>query len=115
MYTRSYPERGTDIPEGYVGAAVPPKDDDTSSDSHYIDTGKNPWEEPPPSAEDTPASKSVLPFSGLFDGLFKNGRFSLQSIGFEEILIIAAAAYMLMSRDGDRECGIMLLVLLFIA
>lgn len=112
MYTRSYPERESEIPEGYRGSAVSPSE----GDGHYIEGTKNPWEvEPPPTEEAAEASKSISPFSGLFGGLFQNGRFSLQSIGFEEILIIAAAAYMLMSRDGDRECGIMLLVLLFIA
>ncbi len=113
MYTRSYPERGTDIPEGYVGAAV--GSTDKSADSHYIDGTKNPWEnEPTQTEEGVPASKNTLGFSGILGSLFQNGRFNLQFIGFEEILIIAAAAYMLMSKDGDRECGIMLLVLLFI-
>ncbi len=111
MYTRSYPERGTDIPEGYVGSAISPEE---NTGGTYIDGGRNPWENDPQD-EGVPVSKNLSPLSGLFGGLFQNGRFSLQSVGFEEILIIAAAAYMLMSRDGDRECGIMLLVLLFIA
>ena len=114
MYTRSYPERGTEIPEGYGGTAVGSPEKGT--DTHYIDSTRNPWEEEPKhSEEDIQTSKNAPLFSGILGGLFQNGRFSLQSIGFEEILIIAAAAYMLMSRDGDRECGIMLLVLLFIA
>ena len=112
MYTRSYPERESEIPEGYHGSAVSPHESEPS----YIDGTRNPWEtEPTVQDEATEASKRTSPISEIFGGIFQNGRFSLHSIGFEEILIIAAAAYMLMSRDGDRECGIMLLVLLFIA
>ena len=115
MYQRSYPERGHDaIPEGYGGSAVARPEPESEP---YIEENKNPWER---STESTgtevkgePKGDSVL--TGLFSGLFPNGRFSLQNIGFEEILIIAAAAYMLLSRDGDRECGIMLFILLFIS
>lgn len=114
MYARSYPERGTEIPDGYAGSAM--QSDDGKTDGSYIDSGRNPWEADPSQSEtEVSASAGISPLSGLFGGLFQNGRFNLQSIGVEEILIIAAAAYMLLSQDGDRECGIMLLVLLFIA
>ena len=112
MYTRSYPERASEIPEGYAGAAVP---SESVADERYIESSKNPWEKEPPTEESVPASRGASPLSSILGGLFQNGRFSLQSIGFEEVLIIAAAAYMLLSADGDRECGIMLLILLFIA
>ena len=39
---------------------------------------------------------------------------SLDKIGFEEILIIAIAAFLFFSADGDRECALILLALLLI-
>ena len=112
MYTRAYPEKPSELPDGYVGTAM----SGDGAERDYIDNTKNPWEKEAKEAkDDLPVSKGVSPLTDLFGGLFKNGRFSLQSIGVEEVLIIAAAAYMLLSRDGDKECGIMLLVLLFIS
>ena len=112
MYTRTYPEKPSEIPDGYKGTAM---SDTERTDAGYIG-GANPWETAGVSdGESTEASARATEMGGILGGLFQNGRFSLQSIGFEEILIIAAAAYMLMSRDGDRTCGIMLLVLLFIS
>ena len=50
---------------------------------------------------------------GLFDcgGFFKDGHLSL---GTEEILIIGIALLLLFNKSGDKECAIMLLLLLFI-
>ena len=39
---------------------------------------------------------------------------SLDKIGFEEILIIAIAAFLFFSADGDKECALILLALLLI-
>ena len=56
-----------------------------------------------------------LPFSNLFPaklgGIFKGGGFK---IGGEELLIIALSLFLLFSKDGDKECALMLLGLLFI-
>ena len=40
--------------------------------------------------------------------VFKNG------FGTEEILILALAAFLLFSKDGDKECAIILLLVLFL-
>jgi hypothetical protein len=59
-------------------------------------------------------------FSGLSDipilsSLFGSAKgFSLDSIGIEEILIIATAAFLFFSKDGDKECALILLLILFI-
>jgi len=112
MYSRAYPEKVSGaVPEGYGGSAI--SEDNSPPESRYIaEESKNPWErEGEPESIPTGAGLGGL---GIFSELFRGGRLNLKAIGFEEILIIAAAAYMLMSRDGDRECGIMLLILLFI-
>ena len=56
--------------------------------------------------------KNLFKSLGEGDGY---GRFSLPKIGKEEILIIAMAAFLLFSKDGDKECAIMLILLLLVA
>ena len=103
MYTRPYNSSGLtiDIPDNYDGSMLgaditEPVHSDVQSTDEMCNT------------------RPALPFSGLFGGLFKNGKFSLQSLEFEDLLIIGIALYMLLSKDGDIECGILLLLLLFI-
>ena len=125
MYTRSYDEKlGIVIPESYGGTLL--KDDDTrQKDTDYTDESSiqanaNPWEnervhnENLDESEPTFSLLSALPFRNFFGDIFKNGKFSLQKIGTEEILIIATAAFLLFSKNGDKECAIMLLLLLFL-
>ncbi len=116
MYTRSYPERGGGVlPEGYSGSAIREEREDELPRTEA--ENKNPWETDdvaePVSAEAKRDPLGLLG-GGFISELFHGGRLNLRAIGFEEILIIAAAAYMLISRDGDRECGVMLLILLLI-
>jgi len=117
MYTRSYQDEpeALAIPEGYSGTSI---------------TGRlhNTPTEPPEPCEpkergDEALAESAGLFSGLtsklglgnlFGGIFGDGKFGLSKIGTEELLIIAAAAFLFFSRDGDKECAILLLLLLFI-
>ena len=57
---------------------------------------------------------SKLPFGSFLSDIGKNSKFSLQKIGTEEILIIATAAFLFFAKEGDKECAIMLLLLLFL-
>ena len=54
-----------------------------------------------------------LPFGNLFSSLpfFKGGR---MSFGTEELIICAIALFLLFSQGGDKECAIMLFLLLWI-
>ena len=127
MYTRTYNENIGEIiiPERYGGTSFGQKDNSEEREE-IIPTeksAKNPWEneeihtESPQKNEETvetAAQPSKLLFGGLFSNIFKNGNFSLQKIGKEEILIIATAAFLLFSKEGDKECAIMLILLLFL-
>ena len=124
MYTRSYTEDVGEIliPEKYGGTSFvqgPSRD----APGELGDGGKNPWEkqdihtsEDESKEESAPTSasptKSAIPT--FLSGIFKNGSFGLQKIGKEEILILATAAFLLFSKEGDKECAIMLLLLLFL-
>ena len=125
MYTRSYDEKlGIVIPESYGGTLLREDDahvgnNDQMEESDVL-SNKNPWENERVHnenlAESEPAFSllGALPFRNFFGDIFKNGKFSLQKIGTEEILIIATAAFLLFSKNGDKECAIMLLLLLFL-
>ena len=47
----------------------------------------------------------------LLDGITQR----IRNIGTEEILILAIGAFLFFSKEGDKECAIMLLLLLFVA
>ncbi len=136
MYTRSYTEEnsGILIPESYGGTALR---DSGFSESEDVEEKMSEYQEPiqresTPPREDSdsvhtsgvPKSEgdsvlgslfSKLPIGNIFGNIFGNGKFSLQNIGIEEILILATAAFLFFSKEGDKECAIMLMLLLFIA
>lgn len=114
MYSRSfYPPEGAvpALPESYDGTLF------TENHDH-----PSPTLESEVSAETSavPASSEAVKTSSLFPNLFGGGGIFgaggfLSDIGIEEILIIAVAAFLFLSNDGDIECAIMLVLLLFIA
>ena len=130
MYTRSYDDKmGIVIPESYGGTLLREETSPTSQGDKNVDHkeephGKNPWEKEEIHSEESEKSKPVFSFlpnlniNGLFGNISKDKSFSLQniikSIGTEEILIVATAVFLLFSKDGDKECAIMLLLLLFL-
>ena len=134
MYTRSYQNEEKDsvkIPEGYDGIAF--RENEKASEETVAEDAlkspplRAPWDEvkdSPAVAEPTMAhpikNDSFLSglfgkfnFGGLFErgGLFKNGHINL---GSEEILLIGVALLLLFNKSGDKECAIMLLLLLFV-
>ena len=123
MYTRTYADdhSGILIPDSYGGTAL--SQPHTQQRQPDEDNGKNPWEEAqtmtssePAEPESTQASAepTKLHMPAFLTNIFKNSNFGLQKIGTEEILIIAAAAFLLFSKDGDKECAIILLLILFL-
>lgn len=124
MYSRSfYPSEVSTPPENYNGTAF--------SEPAPIYEASVPEPEPPEEATVSTVSENIsenrqkseptglfsLPFlSGLFGGSEHKGSLGglFSSIGIEEILIIAVAAFLFFSKDGDTECAILLLLLLFV-
>ncbi len=116
MYSRSYYNEENESqrpPENYNGTVFIEKE------------SAAPIEEP--STESSKVMAEGKSGGGFFRGLPRSiplpaflGRLGLSSlsmpeIGTEEILIIAAAAYLFFSKDGDKECAIILLLLLFVS
>lgn len=110
MYTRSYNEDGIrTIPEGYSGTML----DDTE---HIPEVDKEIREQHEAHGKDesAPAMSWLGKLGGGFSSLFDIPLFKNMKIGTEELLIGATALFLLFSKNGDKECAIMLLLLLFI-
>ncbi len=131
MYTRPYNDEGHGIviPESYGGTLLRESEKATDKsevpkESSYDSLGKNPWEEDRRESTEevhknddsveTFSLLSKLPFGHFLTNINKNNKFTLQKMGVEEILIIATAAFLFFTKDGDKECAIMLLLLLFL-
>ncbi len=126
MYTRSFftEENKPAVPENYDGTAFSKAQEKETK----TEEASSPFV-PPVFEEKLPHESTAKVFSGLssimerlpFKNLFsifpiKNGEDGKGfRLGTEEILICAAALYMFFSRNGDKECAIMLFILLFIS
>lgn len=103
MYTRSYPEDDIrSVPDGYVGNAF----------REEIERTEEKEDRKEESVSAGSFLEKLLPTSlgNIFSGnLLKNFH-----LGWEELLILGVAALLFFSRDGDKECALMLLLLIFI-
>ena len=102
MYTGRYSSDGdVEIPEGYDGTMLSERDEVNAPDIE---------------AREPSTTAGIL--SGIFPGgIEKILGFPILKdfkIGIEEILIGATALFLLTSRNGDKECALMLLLLLFV-
>ena len=107
MYTRNYYETESHAPDGYDGVAMRKEE----REPIYTDEAAEVFRENPQPAEKEVTAGGLL--SGLF-GKLHIGIPSLDKIGYEEILILGVAAFLLFSADGDKECALLLLLLLLI-
>ena len=110
MYQRTYPE-GYSIPENYSGIAL---DECASSPTQTVDEVHS---DPCPVCEETPCSVGAKKRSPLLEkALSLWGRLPFHPPRFEgeDLLILGIAALLFFSKDGDKECALLLLILLFI-
>lgn len=125
MYTRSYfaEESKSAVPENYDGNAFPK----AQTNEPAAEEVTNPFIPPrfDEGREEETVNKSSFGVSSIMEKLpiknlssifpfLKGGHNGKFDFGTEEILICAAALYMFFSKNGDKECAIMLLILLFI-
>lgn len=115
MYSRNY------YPEEQEHVTLPDNYDGTAFSDHAVDQSAK--SEAKPQFTEEHHDDTVLASIGkssLFSGLFGKGAFlgieglKMPKIGTEEILIIATAAFLFFSKNGDRESALILLLLLFI-
>ena len=124
MYSRSYypdsPDR-VNLPENYDGTAFMERRDAEAADpveAPYTENSETHREQAEPVGSRLLSGVGGIPIlSGLFDkgGLLGGLGLKMPSIGTEEILILATAAFLFFSKNGDRECALILLLLLFIS
>lgn len=104
MYTRDYTDgERLEVPMGYGGTLL---------DGREI--GEESGQEHEESAPAGASPSHAHGLGGLFSRLPLGNFLSGIHIGWEELLIIAAALFLFLSKDGDKECAIMLAILLFI-
>ena len=123
MYTRNYypdtQERLTP-PENYDGCAF--IESSSAPSEATLEASYNECE----NSENKIGQREKTVSAGLGDipflsGLFGKGsllgglNLKMPTIGTEEILILATAAFLFFSRDGDKECAILILILVFLA
>ena len=111
MYSRPYydeGERSVNLPDNYMGVAF---SESVESDASVSECSSHPEQKCTFTERE---EKSAAQRSSLFGegSIFAN--LKLPEIGLEEILIIATAAFLFISKDGDRECAVMLLLLLLV-
>ena len=120
MYSRSfYPTEAALPPENYGGIAFSEGQTEEVLQPECADTAETAAEAcescSAPSGEESQGS--LFSLSGI-TSLFKGGIFSgsgfLSDLKTEDILIIAVAAFLLFSKDGDIETAILLILLLFV-
>lgn len=108
MYTRNYYETDeSTAPSGYDGIAMRKEE----REPYYENEDTKAFA---PSPTNEPKGGGI---EGLLSGIFGKlhiGIPSLDKIGYEEILILGVAAFLLFSADGDKECALILLLLLLI-
>ncbi len=115
MYTREYESEGAKIliPESYGGVAFNENESSPSreeAEGEAVAASVHTEKEEPCDSKSASALMSRLPFGNHIGKLL--GDFKL---GTEEIIIIAAAAFLLFSKERDIECALILIALLFIS
>lgn len=112
MYTRSYYPDTTELPENYGGMAMRP--DEPIEENCATESERSESASITHDSVSTGLAKSPV-FSSLFSRLGGLTRpLGIEKIGTEELLIIGVALYLLFSKSGDKECAIILLLLLLV-
>ena len=130
MYSRSYypdSQERLSLPDNYDGTAFMERDvareNDCVQEISFGDTQGSETDTPVHKMIDERSDKGIFSSLGkspLLSGIFaKNGLLgsmglTMPNIGTEEILILATAAFLFFSKNGDRECALILLLLIFI-
>ncbi|MBQ8689613.1 MAG: hypothetical protein IJ515_04540 [Clostridia bacterium] len=135
MYTRTYyqGDERINVPENYDGCAFTDGVEGNMgrtniqpavAEPKISPTDMPPTSESPDEEKDEAEEASAGVFSFLTKLPFKNflgdklgflPRLENFKVGTEELLIGALALFLLFSKDGDKECAIILLLALFIA
>lgn len=115
MYAQSYRDaKGLSIPEGYDGTAISTETEEKMTSSQSERKNATAESVSVGASEVKRGFLSELPFGNILSGILGKANFGLHKIGFEEILLAIGALYLFFAKDGDKECAIMLAILLFI-
>ena len=118
MYSRSdYADEATrvSLPENYDGTAFMERVPEEITEVAFIEPEKEKIVEASSQNDGLVGGFGKIPIlSSLFGQGTGLGSLKMPSIGVEEILILATAAFLFFSKDGDKESALILLLLLLI-
>lgn len=118
MYSRSYyADEATrvSLPENYDGTAFMERGPEEITDVTFIESEEEKTVEASSQSDGLLGGFGKIPIlSSLFGQGGGLGSLKMPSIGVEEILILATAAFLFFSKDGDKESALILLLLLLI-
>jgi len=117
MYSRSYyadESNKLTLPENYDGTAFMERETEDLAETSMVDPTNETVIE---TSGKTSSGYSNFGKPSFLSGLFGDGvgfgGFKFPEIGVEEILILATAAFLFFSKDGDKESALILLLLIF--
>ena len=124
MYTRNFyqDEEHMRIPENYDGTAMLERkvggDDMINKDDSFSQVKISPGykeqvEGKSNNYEQSNAKEEIPVFKNLFSKDLNLGSL-IPTLGTEELLILALAAFLFFSKSGDKECALILLFLVFV-
>ena len=118
MYSRNYYPEATEkisLPENYDGTAFIERSAEEPTNEILFDPAEEPTLEASSRNDGLLSGFGEIPIlSALFGSHGGSGKLKMPSIGIEEILILATAAFLFFSKDGDKESALILLLLLLI-
>lgn len=112
MYSRNYYQESSEaptLPQNYDGTTFMDKPRE-----ELQETAVNPTPQHTSEASIGPKRAGELVKIPFLSNLFDGDGLKLPTIGVEEILILATAAFLFFSKEGDKESAIILLLLLLI-
>ncbi len=129
MYQRKYykDEATMKIPDNYSGLAIDAEgyiDESAATEEPYevptLAMPMSPPSPPPPSEEECGAQACIEKKHGgtfyeTIEGFCRRIGLHMPTFDREDILLIGVALFLFFSKDGDKECAILLIALLFLS
>ena len=115
MYSRSYyadEANRVALPENYDGTAFVMSQNETVAEQMHTEVKEEKIVEA--SGQSCGSEAVRIPFLSSLFGTGGLGISTPINLGLEEILILATAAFLFFSKDGDKESALILLLLIFI-
>ena len=115
VYSRNYDTtEDFSVPKNYDGTAFGARKEDSAPSAEPSNEGAKEAFAPPQEGGFFSSLLGKIPFASSLSAFGLPAPLRMPEIHGEELLIIAVALFLLFSKNGDKECAIILLILLFV-